>query len=161
MHPYVLLRNQYQNQRGKKFRHSLYWIFPPGIALESWKILSGNFLFLELKNPGKFCPGRKLSWNFLKIISQKEIFFLEFTVLEFSIPGIFHSWNSVLELSVPGILFHGIFLLPFWYFILYVVQQFATRGRSVLLSDFWRPIFWILEVTKLVEGYFISDLPLV
>ena len=97
MHPYVLLRNQYQNQRGKNFRHSLYWIFTPGIALESWKILSGNFLFLELKNPGKFCPGRKLSWNFLKIISQKKYFswnlqFWNFPFLEFSIPGIL-SWN--------------------------------------------------------------------
>ena len=46
-------------------------------------------------------------------------------------------------------------------FLLYVVQHFATRGRSVLLSDFGRPIFWILEVTRLVEGYFISDLALV
>ena len=97
MHHYVLLRNQYQNQRGKNFRHSLYWIFTPGIALESWKILSGNFLFLELKNPGKFCHGRKLSWNFLKIISPKKYFswnlhFWNFPFLEFSIPGIL-SWN--------------------------------------------------------------------
>ena len=97
MHHYVLLRNHYQNQRGKNFRHSLYWIFTPGIALESWKILSGNFLFLELKIPGKFCPGRKLSWNFLKIISHKKYFswnlqFWNFPFLEFSIPGIL-SWN--------------------------------------------------------------------
>ena len=87
----------YQNQRGKNFRHSLYFIFIPGIALESWKILSGNFLFLELKNPGKFCPGRKLSWNFLKIISQEKYFswnlqFWNFPFLEFSTPGIL-SWN--------------------------------------------------------------------
>ena len=122
-------RNQYQNQRGKNFRHSLYWIFTPGIALESWKILSGNFLFLELKNPGKFCPGRKLSWNFLKNNFAKKIFFLEFTVLEFSIPGIFHSWNSVLELSVPGILFQGIFLLPIW-----KIMGFANFFRSKCLD---------------------------
>ena len=90
-------RNQYQNQRGKNFRHSLYWIFTPGIALESWKILSGNFLFLELKNPGKFFSGRKLSWNFLKNNFAKKYFswnlqFWNFPFLEFSIPGIL-SWN--------------------------------------------------------------------
>ena len=67
----------------------------PGIK-KSWKILSWKKIVLEFSQN-----------NF-----TKKIFFLEFTVLEFSIPGIFHSWNSVLELSVPGILFHGIFLLP-------------------------------------------------
>ena len=96
-HPYVLLRNQYQNQRGNNSRHSLYWNFTPGIFLESWKILSGNFLLLELKNPGKFCPGRKLSWNFLKNNFTKKYFswnlqFWNFPFLEFSIPGIL-SWN--------------------------------------------------------------------
>ena len=67
----------------------------PGIK-KSWKILSWKKIVLEFSQN-----------NF-----TRKIFFLEFTVLEFSIPGIFHSWNSVLELSVPGILFHGIFLLP-------------------------------------------------
>ena len=69
----------------------------PGIK-KSWKILSWKKIVLEFSQN-----------NF----TEKYIF-LEFTVLEFSIPGIFHSWNSVLELSVPGILFHGIFLLPYF-----------------------------------------------
>ena len=55
--------------------------------MESWKILSQNIPFLKLKNPGKFCPDKRLSWNFLKIFS-----------LKICIPGIyshriFHSWN--------------------------------------------------------------------
>ena len=55
--------------------------------MESWKILSQNIPFLKLKNPGKFCPDKILSWNFLKIFS-----------LKICIPGIyshriFHSWN--------------------------------------------------------------------
>ena len=72
---------------------TLLQIFTPGIALESWKILSGNFLFLELKNPGKFCPGRKLSWNFLKII---------YIFPGIYSSGIFHSWNFPLLEFCPG-----------------------------------------------------------
>ena len=45
--------------------------------------------------------------------------------------------------------------------LLYVVQHFATRASSLLLSDFWRPIFQVLAVTKLVERCFICDLALV
>ena len=46
-------------------------------------------------------------------------------------------------------------------FLLYVVQHFATRGRSVLSSDFLRPIFKVRAVTKLVERGFFNDLALV
>ena len=93
MHPYVLLRDQLPKSKGKKSQAFSFWIFTPGIALESWKILSGNFLFLELKNPGKFCPGRKLSWNFLKII---------YIFPGIYSSGIFHSWNFPLLEFCPG-----------------------------------------------------------
>ena len=43
--------------------------------------------------------------------------------------------------------------------LLYVVQHCATRGRSVLLSNFLKTN--ILAATKLVEGCFIGDLALV
>ena len=93
MHPYVLLRDQLPKSKGQKSQAFSFWIFTPGIALESWKILSGNFLFLELKNPGKFCPGRKLSWNFLKII---------YIFPGIYSSGIFHSWNFPLLEFCPG-----------------------------------------------------------
>jgi len=35
--------------------------------------------------------------------------------------------------------------------LLYVVQHFANRGSSVLLSDFSWPIFLVWAVTKPVE----------
>ena len=46
-------------------------------------------------------------------------------------------------------------------FLLYAVQHFPTRGSLVLLSDFLRPIFQVLALTKLVERCIISDLALV
>ena len=110
MHPYVLLRDQLPKSKGQKSQAFSFWIFTPGIALESWKILSGNFLFLELKNPGKFCPGRKLSWNFLKIIyifpgiySSGIFHSWNFPLLEFC-PGTFCSWNLISRnfLVTPG-----------------------------------------------------------
>ena len=52
-------------------------------------------------------------------------------------------------------------LKAFLSFLLYVVQHFATRGSSVLLSDFWRPISKVLQVTKLAGRCFICDLALV
>ena len=85
--------------------------FPSRNCCDSRKILSQNFLFLELRSPGKFCPGKKIVLEFSKNNSTKNghsrnLQSWNFPSLEF----IF-----VLELSVPGILFHGIFLLPFHY----------------------------------------------
>ena len=103
--------------RGAKLLGILYWIFTPGIALESWKILSGNFLFLELKNPGKFCPGRKLSWNFLKII---------YIFPGIYSSGIFHSWNFPLLEFCPG---------TFCSWNLISRNFLATQGSTYFSSD--------------------------
>ena len=136
MHPYVLLRDQLPKSKGQKSQAFSFWIFTPGIALESWKILSGNFLFLELKNPGKFCPGRKLSWNFLKII---------YIFPGIYSSGIFHSWNFPLLEFCPGTfcswnLISRNFLVDrssFWWHICglflpsaYVLESHATYVRK-------------------------------
>ena len=124
----------YQNQRGKNFRHSLYFIFIPGIALESWKILSGNFLFLELKNPGKFCPGRKLSWNFLKII---------YIFPGIYSSGIFHSWNFPFLEFCPG---------TFCYWNLISRNFLATRWKK------WK-VFQVFTLRCHTDKYLVNTLP--
>ena len=82
--------------------------FPSWHCHESWKILSQNFLFLELKSPEKSCPGEKI---------VLELFQDDFTKNGHS--RYLQSWNVpllefmfVLVLSAPGILFHGIYSLP-------------------------------------------------
>merc|ERR1712115_468926 len=75
---------------------------------KSWKVLSQNFLFLELKSPGKFCLAEKIVLEFSRNIFTKNghsrnLQSWNFPFLEFIL---------VQELSVHGILFHGIYLLP-------------------------------------------------
>ena len=75
---------------------------------KSWKVLSQNFLFLELKSPGKFCLAEKIVLefsrnNFTKNGHSRNLQSWNFPFLEFIL---------VQELSVPGILFHGIYMLP-------------------------------------------------
>ena len=74
-----------------------------------------------------------------------------------------YHWNIPLQLCCSGILQY----LPSWdlewflSFLLYVVQILTARGRTVLLSNFWREIFYVLAVTKVIEECFNSDLAIV
>ena len=45
--------------------------FPSRNCCDSRKILSQNFLFLELRSPGKFCPGKKIVLEFSEKNSPK------------------------------------------------------------------------------------------
>ena len=45
--------------------------FPSRNCCDSRKILSQNFLFLELRSPGKFCPGKKIVLEFSEKNSTK------------------------------------------------------------------------------------------
>ena len=82
--------------------------FPSRNCCDSRKILSQNFLFLELRSPGKFCPGKKIVLEFSKYNSTKNVHSRNLQSWNFP----FLEFIFVLELSVPGILFHGIYLLP-------------------------------------------------
>ena len=78
---------------------------PPLNCYESWKVLSQNFRFLEIKSPGNSVQLRKFSQNnFTKNGHSGNVQSWNFAFLEFIL---------VQELSVPGILFHRIYLLPF------------------------------------------------
>ena len=165
MHPYVLLRDQLPKSKGQKSQAFSFWIFTPGIALESWKILSGNFLFLELKNPGKFCPGRKLSWNFLKIIyifpgiySYVIFHSWNFPLLEFC-PGTFCSWNLISRnfLVTLRIGFLCCIILGFWQWRLYSVYYWFLsfhdeHNESLLIrlkpSNYWEDIQWYTDLKR-------------
>ena len=52
-----------------------------------------------------------------------------------------HLWDIPKQLWCSGIFWAFLGLRAFLSFLLYIVQHLATRGRSELLSDFWRPIF--------------------
>ena len=67
--------------------------FPSWNCHESWKVLSENFLVLELRSPGKFCPDEKIVLEFSQNDFTQKWTYPEFTVLEFSSPGTFCSWN--------------------------------------------------------------------
>ena len=54
---------------------------------KSWKVLSQNFLFLELKSPGKFCLAEKIVLEFSQNNFNKNGHSGIFS------PGIFRSWN--------------------------------------------------------------------
>ena len=82
--------------------------FPSRNCCDSRKILSQNLLFLELRSPGKFCPGKKIVLEFSEKNSTKNGHSRNLQSWNFP----FLEFIFVLELSVPGILFHGIFLLP-------------------------------------------------
>ena len=102
--------------------------FPSRNCCDSRKILSQNFLFLELRSPGKFCPGKKIVLEFSKNNSTKNGHSRNLQSWNFP----FLEFIFVLELSVPGILFHGIYLLPFRF----VVDQMIRSQRIDALSVF-------------------------
>ena len=83
----ILLRNKWHSTTNRGWNLIF---FTELSLLELLGILENSvteYSFPGIKNPGKFCPVKSLSWNFLKIFS-----------LKVGIPGIyshriFHSWN--------------------------------------------------------------------
>ena len=107
--------------------------FPSRNCRDSRKILSQNFLFLELRSPGKFCPGKKIVLEFSEKNSTKNGHSRNLQSWNFP----FLEFIFVLELSVPGILFHGIYLLPYIHIYSLVTlgsKRFSWVGTLGLLT---------------------------
>ena len=110
--------------------------FPSRNCCDSRKILSQNFLFLELRSPGKFCPGKKIVLEFSEKNSTKNGHSRNLQSWNFP----FLEFIFVLELSVPGILFHGIYLLPIggvpW------VSDWDPLGLRFHACGLWVLLYW-------------------
>ena len=123
MHPYVLLRDQYQNQRVK----NLNILF---LNFHSWncsRILENSFREFSF-------PGIKKSW---KILSWKKI------VLEFSQNNLYFPWNlqfwnfPFLKFSIPGILSWNFLFLESYFTEFSCYPRGPVLPKSALVITYW------------------------